>query len=402
MEGLFLREGPPIANTKNTGAMRTRLLWVFTVSAILQASCVASEGCGTEQEAGASAGDLDVANLLTSIRQTYRVPAIAGAIVTTRGVVAVGAVGVRKRGTAIPVTLDDRWHLGSDTKAMTATLLAILVEQGRLRWDATVAEMFPDASSKFHPNMRSVTVLQLLSHRSGLPANLNLVKYRSDSAPRERLRAVREELTKPPPIQPGSRYQYSNLGYIIAGAIVEKVTGKSWEQNMIDHVFGPLQMRHFGFGGVGTPGEIDQPWGHTADGRPVPKNGPAVDNPPVMGPAGRVHCTIQDWGKFVVDHLRGPRGEPSILKKSTYEILHKPPFGGNYALGWLVVKRDWGGGAVLHHAGSNTMNYANGWVAPRRGFAVLVCVNQGGDRAFKATDAASAALIRYHGTLAKD
>ena len=124
--------------------------------------------------------------------------------------------------------------------------------------------------------------------------------------------------------------------------------------------------------------------------------------PPVMGPAGRVHCTIQDWGKFVVDHLRGPRGEPSILKKSTYEILHKPPFGGNYALGWLVVKRDWGGGAVLHHAGSNTMNYANGWVAPRRGFAVLVCVNQGGDRAFKATDAASAALIRYYGTLAKD
>jgi hypothetical protein len=59
-----------------------------------------------------------------------------------------------------------------------------------------------------------------------------------------------------------------------------------------------------------------------------------------------------------------------------------------------VVKRDWGGGTVLNHAGDNTMNHANVWIAPQRDFAVLVCINQGGEAASKASDEAAAALIR--------
>ena len=121
-----------------------------------------------------------------------------------------------------------------------------------------------------------------------------------------------------------------------------------------------------------------------------------MDNPPVMGPAGRVHSTIQDWARFVQDHLRGAAGDVALLNKDSYPNLHTPPLGGNYALGWLVLQRRWGGGTVLHHAGSNTMNYANLWVAPRRGFAVLICVNQGGDAAFRATDAVASALIDLH------
>lgn len=382
--------------------MKTRLVLVFMGFAILQATSVASAGDDTEEETCPLAGDPDVAILLKTIRQKYRVPAIAGTIVTSKGIVTVAVAGVRKRGTKIAVTLDDRWHLGSDTKAMTATLIAKLVEQGSLKWDTTLAEVFPKLSSKFHGDMRGVTILQLLSHRSGLPANLMLVNYLGDSAPKERLRAVRQELTNSPKTPPGSKYEYSNLGYIIAGAIVEKLTGEAWEKNMADHLFRPLKMEHAGFGGVGTPGKIDQPWGHTADGQPVGKNGPSVDNPPVMGPAGRVHCTIQDWARFVADQIRGARGEPAILKSSAYQTLHTPPFGGNYALGWITAKRDWGGGVVLNHGGSNTMNFANVWVAPKRGFAVLVCVNQGGDTAFKASDAAASALIAYHSKMAKD
>ena len=88
--------------------------------------------------------------------------------------------------------------------------------------------------------------------------------------------------------------------------------------------------------------------------------------------------------------------QSGILKAPSYEMLHRPPFGGDYALGWIVVPRDWGGGSVLHHTGSNTMHYANVWAAPARGFAVLVCINQGGDVAAKATDEAAAALIRHY------
>ena len=121
-----------------------------------------------------------------------------------------------------------------------------------------------------------------------------------------------------------------------------------------------------------------------------------MDNPPVMGPAGRIYCSIQDWAKFVQDQLRGARGESALLKPATYQTLHTPPFGGDYALGWITAQRGWGGGKVLNHGGDNTMNCANVWIAPQRDFAIFVCVNQSGDTAFKATDEAVGALIKLH------
>jgi len=344
-----------------------------------------------------AAGDAALTNLLVQIRQKYNVPAICAAFVTSKGVTAVGVAGARKRGTDIPATLADLWHLGSDTKAMTAILVARLVEQKRLKWDTTMAEVFPELADKFHAEMRGVTLLYLLSHRAGLPANLNLANFSGDDVVALRLRAVREELARPPQRTPGSHYEYSNLGYIIAGAVVERITGKTWEDAIREEVFAPLRMNSAGFGGTGTRGQIDQPWPHHADGEPMLENGPAMDNPPVMGPAGRVHSTIQDWAKFIQDQLRGDRGELALLKPETYQTLHKPPFGGDYALGWIVVQREWGGGTVFNHAGDNTMNFANVWIAPQRDFAILVCVNQSGDMAFKATDEAVVALMKLHG-----
>jgi CubicO group peptidase (beta-lactamase class C family) len=339
-------------------------------------------------------GDPAVTRALKPIRQKFDVPALAAAVVTSEGLEFVGAVGVRKRGTEIPVGLDDLWHLGSDGKIMTSTLITRLVERGQLRWDSTLGEIFPDLAPKMNPEFRQVTLLQLLSHRAGLPANIDLAQYLGDDGPALRLRVVREELAKAPQSPPGTKFAYSNVGYLIAGAAVEKITGESWEDAISNEVFKPLGMKSAGFGGVGTPGQIDQPWPHRADGSPAPENGPAMDNPPVMGPAGRVHCSIQDWAEFIQDQLRGARGEfGTLLKRESYQTLQTPPFGGDYALGWKVVQRVWAGGKALTHAGDNTMNFANVWIAPKRDFAILVCVNQGGDTAFEASDAAVGALI---------
>ncbi|MFH1220871.1 MAG: serine hydrolase domain-containing protein [Candidatus Eisenbacteria bacterium] len=366
----------------------------------LLACSLAGVRSGTADTVCPVAGDQAVTDALTPIRQQYHVPAIAGAIVTSKGLDVCGVVGVRKMGTEIPASPSDQWHLGSDTKAMTATLVGRLVEQGPLKWNTTVAEVFPDLALGFSPEMRGVTVLQLLSHRAGLPADLNWWSnfgIPGEAKPRAlRLGALKQALAKKPESSPGSEFKYSNLGYVIVGAIVEKVTGMSWEEAIRDKVLKPLGMESAGFGGVGTPGQIDQPWGHTEGAKPVATNGPSTDNAPILGPAGRVHCTIQDWAKFVTDQLRGARGEPALLQDSTYQVLHRPPFGGDYALGWGVVERDWGGGTVLNHAGDNTMNHANVWIAPQRDFAVLVCINQGGDTASKASDAAVGALIRLH------
>jgi hypothetical protein len=109
-----------------------------------------------------------------------------------------------------------------------------------------------------------------------------------------------------------------------------------------------------------------------------------------------VHCTIQDWSKYVADILRGMAGKPAILPAEAYKKLSTPPFDGDYALGWIVTEREWAGGTVLTHSGSNTMNFATVWIAPERDLAVLACTNQGGDAAQAACDAAVTALIKHH------
>lgn len=338
-------------------------------------------------------GDAAVTQVLAPILAQSGMPAMAAAIVDGSGARLIGTVGVRKRGEKAAVTVDDAWHLGSDTKAMTAALIARLVERGKLRWDETLGEIFPEISETMDPQFRSATLLQVLSHRAGLPPDLDLTRYGGEGVVDLRSSAAAEALSHKPMSRPGSTYAYSNLGYIIAGAAIERTLGESWETALTREVFAPLGMSSCGFGGTGTLGELDAPWPHMADGTPAPSNGPDEDNPPVMGPAGRVHCSLRDWAKFIADQLKGAQGRPGLLKASSYKVMQTPPFGGDYALGWLVEQRAWAGGTALTHAGSNTMNFADAWLAPGPGFAILVCVNQGGDKAFAAADSAVAALL---------
>jgi len=354
------------------------------------------------QDPGKRAGTAGAASwineVLEPVRLKHGLPALAGAVLTGDGLVAAGAVGLRKKKTDVPATVDDQWHLGSDTKAMTATLVALLVEQGKLEWETTVEDVFPDIAPGLPAELRGVNLLHLLSHRSGLPANAAwFVLAKPELSLMDQRLACVKSLAKVKLIAPpGKLYVYSNLGYVVAGAMAEKTMGASWEDLMSKHVFEPLGIRSAGFGGMGTPGVVDQPWGHGADGEPVRTNGPATDNPPVLGPAGTVHMILADWAKFVADHLRGARGGKGLLRPESYHILETPPFGGNYALGWVVAERDWGGGKVFTHAGSNTMNYAVVWTAPQRDFAVLAATNQGAPAGEKACDEAAGALIaRY-------
>lgn len=343
------------------------------------------------------ASDKRLNDQLESVRRAHHVPALAAAILTGKGLEALGAVGVRKIGLDVPVTVDDEWHIGSDTKAMTAAMIGALVERGTLKWETTFGDVFPDLAPSLPPALQKVTLLHLLSHRAGLPANIpwGLVP-RKGTTRDQRLAVIKMMPNVKLVSEPGAKYLYSNLGYIVAGAMAEKAADASWEELLKKLVFDPLGMTGVGFGGVGTPGKVDQPWGHGENGMPVNSNGPDMDNPPVMGPAGTVHLPLADWSKFIADQLRGARGEKALLKPETYKKLHTPPFGGDYALGWMAVDREWGGGTVLNHNGSNTMNFAVVWIAPARDFAVLVVCNRGGPVAFKACDEASSKLIKLH------
>ena len=92
--------------------------------------------------------------------------------------------------------------------------------------------------------------------------------------------------------------------------------------------------------------------------------------------------------------MSGLEGGGKLFPPETYTRLHTAPFGGDYAFGWLVAERPWANGTVYTHAGSNTMNFAVVWMAPRRDFAVIVTTNQGGTDAAPGTDEAAADLIQ--------
>jgi CubicO group peptidase (beta-lactamase class C family) len=347
----------------------------------------------------AQSGDADVISLIEPIRLKHHLPALGGAVVTSRGIVASGVTGVRKANTDVDATIDDQWHLGSDTKAMTAVIIATLVERGKLNWETTLAEVFPDRTASFPMEFGRITIKQLLSHHAGLPANLGWlamweVEKSSPSFPEQRLKTLQKASLTKLTSQPGTKFLYSNLGYTLAGAVAERVGGQSWEDLMREIVFNPLRMTSCGFGGLGTPGKIDQPWPHRENGKPMGKNGPAVDDPKVIGPAGTVHCSIGDWAKFIADQLRGERGEGALLNAKTYKTLHTAPYGDGYAFGWGVSSQEWAGGTVLQHTGSNTMNLCSVQLMLQRDFAILIVTNQGGNEANKAVSEANAALIR--------
>jgi CubicO group peptidase (beta-lactamase class C family) len=347
-----------------------------------------------------------VAALLEPIRARHKLPALAGAIVGPDGAVVVAAVGHRVAGSPEEVTPEDKFHLGSDTKAMTATLLATFVEEGKLSWETTLADALPDLAERMHPDLRKVTIAQLLAHRAGLSGetsapglSLGAMRALEGPLPPHRLDYAARVLSERPAYPPGSKFEYANRGYIVAGVIAERLGESSWEDLMRSRIFEPLKMTTAGFGAMASPGQHDQPWPHASMfGVPVPiAPGPLADNPALIGPAGTAHMSLGDWSKFVACHLRAGRGEIALLKPETFATLHAKPDEGEYAYGWVFVERGWAGGTALTHAGSNTLNFCVVWMAPERNFAVLAATNYGGEGAPKACDEVSAALIKLHG-----
>jgi CubicO group peptidase (beta-lactamase class C family) len=310
---------------------------------------------------------------LETVRAELGVPALGALVGDSRGVRAFASVGVRRAGTEDPIRPDDPFHIGSCTKAMTATVAARLVEQGKLRWETTLAEAFPQLKQAIHSDYHTVTLRQLLYHRAGLPEDrapdpalfLRLRSLEGEMR-RQRLDATKLVLEKKPASVPDAQFAYSNFGYIVAGAMLEQVAQRSWEQLLQEHLFKPLRMRTAGFG---PPKQVA---GHNGK-PPQPRQ---FDNPPVLGPAGRVHCSLRDWAAFAQLHLRGARGEKTtLLRPESFAALHADPYRQGYAMGWGVRQMDTK--RILLHAGSNTLWFAVMQLEPERDRFYLCATNWG-------------------------
>jgi CubicO group peptidase (beta-lactamase class C family) len=203
----------------------------------------------------------------------------------------------------------------------------------------------------------------------------------------ERAAAARHYLALPPASKVGD-FAYSNLGYIVAGAIAEARTGKSWEELLREEVFAPLGIVHAGFGPPGTSARIDEPRGHRpVAGRLVALDpaDPQSDNPRALGPAGTMNITLAGWARFARDQMEGARGHGKLLSAAGYRRL-QTPVTGNYALGWGAKLDAAGMPVILAHTGSNGYWLADIRIQPADGLVELVAMNAGDAGAQKALE----------------
>ena len=310
-------------------------------------------------------------------------PALAAGIVGRDGLGWNGVRGIRQAGQSEPATTGERWHLGSNTKAMTAAVFARLVEQGRARWAMPLAVAFPGLT--LDPAWSATTLDDVMHHRAGLlDAEVMgrpwLMAARADprTLPEQRAAIVAQALAKPPSGTPGT-FAYGNANYVLLGSAIETITGQSWEDVMRAELFGPLAMTSAGFG----PPPAPNAWGHRSMGEQriaMDPASPGADNPLALGPAGTAHMTLADYGRFLAAMMGGV---PAWLGEDSLRMLTTPPGGPPpaYAAGWGVGQRPWAGqggpGPTLAHDGSNTMWYASVLLAPARGLGFVAVSNDG-------------------------
>ncbi|HEY3476356.1 MAG TPA: serine hydrolase domain-containing protein [Anaerolineales bacterium] len=342
----------------------------------------------------------EIVPVLEEVRRDYNLPALAAAVARAEDIIAAGATGVRILGGPGQVTPADRFHIGSVTKPMTATVIAALIQAGKLSWNTTPIDLFPEWHDQIHASLREITLQQLLTHRAGIPpfeedeeiAQLPDVSGR----PAEVRRAHADWLLRRGAASPVGEHIYSNAGYGLAAVMAESASGHSWESLMQAELFEPLGMDSAGFGWPARA-HPDEPWGHRESEAGFVPHDPNDEYqlPPFVAPAGDVHLNIMDLARFARFHLTGLNGKPALLTAATFEKLHHP--NGEYALGWYI--QDIRGLPASTHSGSAGTFKAGVLIYPKKDIAVVVAINAAGERVTEARDKLFSLLLRKFGAI---
>ena len=326
------------------------------------------------------------------------VPGMAAIVIRNFSVETEYFSGVRAVGSPAMAAPNDRWHLGSDGKAMTATLVAKLVDAGVLSWERPLSDMLPDLATRMQAAYRGVTLPDLLSHRAGLPENISdldfFMAFHADTASptAQRLRYIDRCLQEAPVGPARGESSYSNTGFIIAAACAEHATGRAFEDMIVRELFDPLGIHSISFDQFGGAGE---PQGHV-DGRIANQLNDV--NPRMFAPAGAMRMTLQDWSRFCIDQMQGEHGRGRLLRTETYRFVHAPQGDTRTALGWGAAPHPMNlRGPALTHSGSDGNWYALVCLFPETGNGVLVAANAAesmqGDQASVAALRALAASV---------
>jgi CubicO group peptidase (beta-lactamase class C family) len=294
----------------------------------------------------------------------WQTPGLAMAVIKNGEIVFEHGFGVRELGKPDAVNEHTLFAIGSTTKAMTATLAAMLVDEKKLEWDAPVVRYLPWFQMKDPAVTPQLTIRDLLTHRAGL-GNADYLWYGQHTTTEEILRRVR--LLDPAyPVRAGFIYQ--NIMYAAAGAVVEAAGGKSWPDMIRTRIFEPLGMRD----SVATAAQLSERSNVASPHASVGGRVRVIENVSVdpVAAAGAVWSSVDDmarWMKFMLDGGRvgGPSGK-RLLSEEAYRELFSPqtmapyemypttritrPHWMTYGLGWF--QQDYRGQALDFHTGS--------------------------------------------------
>ena len=315
----------------------------------------------------------------------WRVPGLAISVVSGDSLVFAKGYGVAEVGKPARATEHTRFAVGSTTKAMTTAALAMLVDEGKLRWDDKVIDHLPELRLYDSYVTRELTVRDLLTHRTGLPGTdiFWAVRENQYSMPdmMRRLRHVR------PNSSFRSTWTYQNVVYSIGGLLVERLSGMSWDAFLRTRLFVPLGMRETEPLVAGIIGKADVATPHDVVGdtvRVVP-----LRSTDAVAPAGSVWSSVSDmsrWMRFMLDS--GRVGTQRLISPATFAEIVAPqirapnqypalelarPHFFSYALGWFV--QDYHGETVWMHTGSIDGMSAIIGLLPERRVGVFVLAN---------------------------
>jgi CubicO group peptidase (beta-lactamase class C family) len=316
----------------------------------------------------------------------WKVPGMAIAVVHGDSLVFAKGYGVQTLGKPAPATEHTRFAIGSTTKAMTTAALAMLVDEGKLKWDDRVIDYIPDFRLYDPYATRETTVRDLLTHRTGLPGVdlLWAVRENQYTTPEmiRRLRYVK------PTASFRSTWQYNNVVYGIAGLLVEKLSGMPWQDFVRTRIFTPLGMSE-------TIPLVSMLAGQPNVSTPHALDGDSVEIVPIrstdaVASAGSVWSSVSDmskWMRFMLDS--GRVGDKRLIRPATFREIIAPqvrapmdeypalelaqPNFFSYALGWFV--QDYNGETVWMHTGSIDGQCAIIGLIPSKRIGVYVLEN---------------------------
>lgn len=314
----------------------------------------------------------------------YDIPGVALGLVQDGKIIYTKGYGVRDTSTKTPVTENTQFQIGSITKSFTSLAIMQLVEQGKLDLDTPIIKYLPDFKTADPEATQKLTLRHLLSLSSGLPATADADLYTA----KDRQKVVADTANIKPFAQPGQAWQYTNRNYVIAAAVLERVTGQSWEDYVRQHVFNPLGMKTANLNVADMQKSGDFAAAHQLD---VLKGLQPVPLPEITayGPAGSINANVKEMAEYARFQLgdgtfdNGQR----LVSASSLNLMHTSQITATvlssgdspvltntgYGLGW--VSSEYRGNKLVSHDGSTGSFFTNLFLAPAAKSSVVILTN---------------------------